>query len=151
MAAAQPQPLSPAAVITSSDGTALYLACATANRILRFDTASRSVSGSITVPAVPLGLVLSLDGKQLFVTCAAPESQVCVIDLKKRKVVEIIPAGHTAMAPVISLDSKTLYVCNRFNNDVSVIDQGHNLDASTSYQSALDKKITSKSAIVFFA
>src|SRR5262249_40539536 len=33
-----------------------------------------------------------------------------------------IPAGHTAMAPVLSPDGKTLYVCNRFNNDVAVVD-----------------------------
>ena len=33
-----------------------------------------------------------------------------------------IPAGHTAMSPVISPDGKRLYVCNRFDNDVSVID-----------------------------
>jgi YVTN family beta-propeller protein len=33
-----------------------------------------------------------------------------------------ISAGHTAMAPVVGQNGKTLYVCNRFNNDVSVID-----------------------------
>jgi len=33
-----------------------------------------------------------------------------------------IQVGHTAMLPVPSPDGKTLYVCNRFNNDVSVID-----------------------------
>ena len=33
-----------------------------------------------------------------------------------------IRAGHTAMAPVVCPDNRTLLVCNRFNNDVSVID-----------------------------
>ena len=115
-------PLSPTAVVASSDGSVLYVACATANRVLCFDTASWKVSGSITVPDAPLGLALSPDEKQLFVTCAAPESRVCVIDRAKLNIIATIPAGHTAMFPVVSLSGKTLYVCNRFNNDVSVID-----------------------------
>jgi YVTN family beta-propeller protein len=47
---------------------------------------------------------------------------VCVVDRLKLKVIETISAGHTATAPVLSPDGRTLYVCNRFNNDVSVID-----------------------------
>jgi len=58
----------------------------------------------------------------LFITCAAPDSTVCVADLKKGRIVEEIRAGHTAMAPVVRADGKQLFVCNRFNNDVSVID-----------------------------
>lgn len=33
-----------------------------------------------------------------------------------------LAAGHTAMAPVLSPDGKRLYVCNRFDDDVSVFD-----------------------------
>jgi YVTN family beta-propeller protein len=33
-----------------------------------------------------------------------------------------IPVGHTAAAPVLSGDGTRLYVCNRFEHDVSVID-----------------------------
>lgn len=120
--AAQSPPLSPTAVVACSHTTQLYLACSRANRVLCFDTASQKVSGSISVPEAPVGLVLSTDEKLLFVTCAAPESQVCIIDLAKLRIIGSIPAGHTAMSPVISLDGKTLYVCNRFNNYVSVID-----------------------------
>ncbi len=74
------------------------------------------------MPEPPLGLALSADDKQLYVTCAAPESKVCIVNVAKRKIVETIPAGHTAMAPVLSPDGKTLYVCSRFNNSISVID-----------------------------
>jgi YVTN family beta-propeller protein len=38
------------------------------------------------------------------------------------KIIGFIHAGHTAMAPVLSPDGRTLYLCNRFDNDVSVID-----------------------------
>src|SRR5208337_4814056 len=65
---------------------------------------------------------VSKDGARLFITCAAPDSTVCVADLKKGRIVEEIRAGHTAMAPVVRADGKQLFVCNRFNNDVSVID-----------------------------
>jgi YVTN family beta-propeller protein len=67
-------------------------------------------------------LALSPDNTRLFVTCAAPESKVCIVNVARRKIVSSIPAGHTALAPVISPDGKTLFVCNQFNNDVSVID-----------------------------
>jgi DNA-binding beta-propeller fold protein YncE len=74
------------------------------------------------MPESPSGLALSADGRRLYVTCAAPESKVCIVDVQKLKIIGAIPAGHTAMAPVISPDGKTLFVCNQFNNDVSVID-----------------------------
>jgi YVTN family beta-propeller protein len=119
---AQSVPLSPTAVVASSDGKALYLACATSNCVLRFDVAEQKISDSITMPEPPSGLALSADGRRLYVACAATESKVCIVDLAQHKIAGTIPVGHTAMAPVISPDGKTLYVCNRFNNDVSVID-----------------------------
>ena len=122
VATAQSVPLSPTALVASSDGKAIYVACATAKRVLCFDTANRKVSGFIKMPDSSSGLALSADGQHLYVTCAAPESKVCIIDLARHKVVGTIPVGHTAMSPVVSPDGKSLYVCNRFNNDVSVID-----------------------------
>jgi len=74
------------------------------------------------MPELPSGLALSANDRQLFVTCAAPESKVCIVNIARHKIVGTIPVGHTAMAPALSRDGKTLYVCNRFNNDVSVID-----------------------------
>jgi len=113
---------SPAALAATEDGKQLFVACATANQVAVFDTASASVAHRIDVPASPLGLVLSKDGSRLYVACAAPSSTICVIDVAQCHITEQIPAGHTAMSPVLSPDEKTLYVCNRFNHDVSVID-----------------------------
>ena len=114
--------LSPTALVATRDGAALYIACATGDRVLRFDTATRSVTASIPVPEPPLGLALSADQTKLFVTCAAPQSRVCVVDLAQARVTASYPAGHTAMAPVLSPDGRTLYVCNRFEDSVQVID-----------------------------
>ena len=120
--AAEPSPtyLSPAALATTADGRTIYIACATANSVQVFDTREEKVVGTIAMPAGPKGLALSADGSSLFVTCAAPESTVCVVDTAKRKVARKLPAGHTAQAPVLSPDGKTLYVCNHFNNEVAV-------------------------------
>jgi YVTN family beta-propeller protein len=114
--------LSPTALTATKDGRTLFIACATANRVFRFDTVSRRIGDSIRVPGSPLGLALSADDTRLFVTCAAPESKVCIVEAVRGKVMGSVSAGHTAMAPVLSQDSRTLYVCNRFNNDVSLID-----------------------------
>ena len=77
---------SPAAVAASQDGRLLYIACATAERVVVFDTAGRKVLKEIRVPESPSGLALSADGGTLFVTCAAPESTVCVINLAQAAV-----------------------------------------------------------------
>ena len=115
-------PLSPTAMVASPYGKALFLACATANRVLRFDTAKQESSITSLCRNQPSGLALSTDGRRLYVTCAAPQSQVCIVDVAEWEIVGTILTGHTSMAPVISPDGNTLYVCNRFNNDVSVID-----------------------------
>jgi YVTN family beta-propeller protein len=117
-----PSRLSPAALVASPEGTTIYIACATGNRVIALDTASRQVTRSVPVPPSPTGLCLSPDGHWLFVSCAAPVSRVCVVDAVRGKVVEEIAAGHTAMAPVLSPDGLALFVCNRFDHDVSVID-----------------------------
>ena len=127
--------LSPSALCATRDGKALFMACATANLILRFDTVDRRIVDSNAVPASPSGVALSPDESRLFVTCTAPESKVCILDLCPPEPIHAakglgagfrmaatIPTGHTSLAPAPSPDGKTLYVCNRFNNDVSVID-----------------------------
>jgi YVTN family beta-propeller protein len=108
--------------VASPDGATLYIACATGNRVLMLDIASRKVTRSIPTPGSATGLCLTPDGAQLFVTCAAPASRVCVIETADGKITGEFPAGHTAMAPVLSPDGKTLFVCNRFNDDVSEFD-----------------------------
>ena len=114
--------LSPIALASTRDGKTLFIACATANKVLVFDTASQQVTGTWHTPERPSGLALSPDDAQLFVTCAAPESTVLIVDARDGETVAEISAGHTAMAPVVSPDGSHLFVCNRFNNDVSVID-----------------------------
>ncbi|MEI6782511.1 MAG: c-type cytochrome [Verrucomicrobiota bacterium] len=117
-----PTYLSPAALAATADGKLVFVACATANEVAVFDVASGGVTRRIPVPGSPSGLALSPDGARLYVTCAAPQSSVRVVETGTGKTAATIRAGHTSMAPVVSPDGTTLFVCNRFNNDVSVID-----------------------------
>jgi YVTN family beta-propeller protein len=50
------------------------------------------------------------------------KGRVKVVNLLTGRVSYTLPAGHTPMAPVLGPNGKTLYVCNRFSNNVSVID-----------------------------
>jgi len=115
-------PLSPIAIAASKDGQTLFIACATANRVLVFDATNGEVTREVQTPAPPTGLALSDDGTQLVVTCAAPQSVVCLVEVAGGRITGSIPAGHTAMSPSFSPDGKTLFVCNRFNDDVSFLD-----------------------------
>ncbi|NQU20318.1 MAG: PD40 domain-containing protein [Candidatus Nealsonbacteria bacterium] len=111
--------LGPTAVVASADGQTLFVANSDAKQV------SVVIGGkvsSIAVPSSPTGLVLSPDGATLYVTCIGTTSTVCAVDVKTGKVTATIPAGHTAIGPAISPDGKRLYVCNRFDDDVSVID-----------------------------
>ena len=114
--------LAPSAIVATADSQRAYVAYEATAEVIVFDTATRKISARIPVAAAPSGLALSADGARLFVTCAAPVSTVCIVDTGKGQVIDRISAGYQTQAPVLSPDGDTLYVCNRFNNDVSVID-----------------------------
>lgn len=114
------QYLSPIALAPTADGKTMYIACATANKVLEFDIESRKVTGQIELPAAPSGLAMA--GNEAFVTCGGAEGWVCIVDRSAKKVAGKIRVGHTPGAPVISPDGKLLFVCNRFNSEVSVIE-----------------------------
>jgi YVTN family beta-propeller protein len=112
--------LAPTALAIAQDGKTLFIGCG--NQVLYFDTAIGKTSNIVYTATQPSGLVLSTDEKKLFVTCVGPMSQVLIVNLAKHRITGTIAVGHTACAPVLSPDGETLYVCNQFDNDVSVID-----------------------------
>jgi len=114
--------LGPCAVLASCDGNRLYVANEDAHQLAVVDPEAGRVTHRIPLSARPSGMVLAPDGKRLYVTCAAPESSVAVIDTASFKQVRTFAAGHTACGPAVSPDGKRLYVCNRFSNNVSVLD-----------------------------
>ena len=113
--------LGPCDVVVCKDGKSLLVLNADAKQVAVVDVGGK-VTRSIRMPATPTGMVLAPHGDELYVTCAAPEGLVCVVDISSGRLATTIPAGHTATGPSVSPDGKRLYVCNRFDNDVSVID-----------------------------
>ncbi len=118
--------LSPQALISSENENLLYVAQGSARQVAVFNTESGKLIETIDVPAEPTGLALSADGAQLYVTCAGPEGRLCVIETAANKIIKQIPVGHGARSPVLGPDGGMLYVCNRFSNDVSVINTRKN-------------------------
>ncbi len=122
-AADQPESyLGPCALVASPDAKTLFVACADARQVAWVELPGGTVIRRVTVPAEPAGIALSPDGTKLIVTCAAPKSTIAVLDARSGEMLATIPAGHTATASTLSPDGARLYVCNRFDHNVSVID-----------------------------
>jgi DNA-binding beta-propeller fold protein YncE len=118
--------LSPAALAVTADGNTLFAACATADKIAVYDFRGARIARWIKVPASPTGLVLSKAGSRLYVTCGAATGMVCVVEVQRGEILARWPAGHTPLSPVLSVDEKTLFVCNRFENDISFFELAGN-------------------------
>ena len=114
--------LGPCDVVASPDGKTLYVVNSDGRQVAVVDAAYGNLLRSIAMPAEPTGLVLGPAGDTLYVTCAAPEGTVAVVDVKSGKLCESIPVGHWPIGPAISPDGEVLYVCNRFDNNVAVVD-----------------------------
>jgi YVTN family beta-propeller protein len=105
---------SPTALATARNGATLYVGCATDARVQVLDSAQGSVVRSISTPGPVTGIALSPDYAKIYITAG---NTVLV-----RPGARSIPAGHGATGPALSPDGKLLYVCNRFDNDVSMSD-----------------------------
>ncbi len=112
----------PVAVVASPDSHTLYLACALSREVLVLDADKCRIIRTLPVPEPPSGLALSSDGSCLFVTCASATSPVCVFNPRSGQLLYQLQAGHTALCPVLGPDHKSLFVCNRFNDAISVFD-----------------------------
>lgn len=113
---------SPFAVAGDPSGTTLYVSEYTGNAVAVVDLAARQVSRRIALPQPPAGLALSADGKTLYVTGAAPDGALFVVDAASGTVTAQVQTGHTPEAVVVSAAGDKIFAANRYNNDVAVID-----------------------------
>jgi YVTN family beta-propeller protein len=133
-------PGSPSGTVLSKDNSRLYVTCAAEQAQARaipvpwvhfrqqatpwqppFADLSKNLLRVSDFAVAGMSRVLSdMSARQ---TCrSAPGPTLCVIDIPARRLIHQIKAGHTPMSPVLSPDQKMLYVCNRFDDDISVID-----------------------------
>lgn len=145
--------LSPECVAASPDGKTLYVTAATAGKVLVYDTAQGKVTAEWALPAAapkasggwlasllgrkeeaqaasgPGGVAVAADGT-VYVTAGVAGGELLKLDAAGG-VAGRVATGHTPVSPVVSPDGKTVYVLNRFDNTVSVVDAARMAVAGT--------------------
>ena len=116
--------------VLAYDAQRVFVACSGTREVLEYDRGSGGSVRSFPTPEIPSGLCVSPDRNTLFVTCAAPESNLCIFDVKSGKLRKTILTGHTSACPVASPDGTALYLCNQFDDSVSVIDLSLNQEVA---------------------
>ncbi|HIQ21514.1 MAG TPA: cell surface protein [Planctomycetes bacterium] len=114
--------LGPWDLALSPSGEVLYVALRDARQVAWIVLPEGKVVRRVGLPAAPTGLAVTPGGSTLVVTCAAPRSTIALVDTSSGKVINTIPAGHTANGPAISPDGKRLYVCHRFDNELMTVE-----------------------------
>ncbi len=112
--------LSPVALAANHDNGTLYVAQRDARRIAIVDTGTQQLTTHVPLPLALSGLCFSSDHSLLIVTGDYAQGKVLIIDLPKQQA-KAIKVGHTPCAPVLSDDDSILFVCNRYHNQVVVI------------------------------
>ncbi|WP_347246559.1 cytochrome c peroxidase [Thermogutta sp.] len=114
--------LGPWQVRATPDGASVFVLCKDAARIAVIDVASQQVTRWINTPADPHDFLISPDAKVIYI--AAGVSNGIVAELKSDDGAQIrqISVGHTPGGLALSKENSRLFVCNRFDNTVSIID-----------------------------
>ncbi|MEI7946456.1 MAG: c-type cytochrome [bacterium] len=111
---------SPEYVALAPDGKTIYVTAATSKQVLKIDSTTDQVVETWSLKANPSGIAVATDGT-IYVTGGVEEGKLFKLNAAGKNK-DSIAVGHTPVAPVVSADGKTVYVLNRFNNNVMVID-----------------------------
>lgn len=124
-------PPRPRVVVFSSDGERAYVSSENGGTVTILDARRHAVTKTIRIagepapgamPARPMGLALSRDGKTLYVANGRGGS-VSVIDTAEGRIVKTIAGvGARPWGIALSIDERKLFTANGPSNDVSVID-----------------------------
>lgn len=115
--------------LLAPDKKELYISCWGCDQVKIFNAENNTFTDSLHVGDNPNEMLLSKNGKWLYVA-NANDNSVSVIDIKSRKVVEVLnaalypdaPPGSTTNGLAFSEDEKTLFIANADNNCLSVFD-----------------------------
>lgn len=113
---------SPAAITADPAGKIIYVAGENSNELVAINLKTNKIINRLKNLRSPSGIAMVPDGSRLFVTCGGQEGSVAVIDPATGKREADLPAGDTPLSPVVSPDGRFLFFCNRFENDVWIID-----------------------------
>lgn len=115
--------------LLSPDNEELYISSWGGDQVLVYHTGQMRIIDSIKVGDNPNDICLTRSGQYLFVA-NANDNSVSVIDIRHRKVLEVLnaalfpnaPSGSTSNGLALSPDEKTLYIANADNNCLAVFD-----------------------------
>jgi len=108
----------------STNGRYLIASCEFSNELIKVDVAERKVLGKLRLPrrrGQPQDVRLSPDGKVFYVADMHAHG-VYLIEGESFAVLDFLPTGKGAHGLNISRDSKVLYVANRGEGSISVLD-----------------------------
>jgi YVTN family beta-propeller protein len=107
----------------SANGRYLIASCEFSGAVVKVDVETQSVLGSLDLPGggMPQDVKLSPDGEVFYVADMRADG-VHLIDGARLRVLGFLPTGKGAHGLYASRDSKVLYVSNREEGSISVID-----------------------------
>jgi YVTN family beta-propeller protein len=107
----------------SADGRYLIASCEFSGSLIKVDVAKQAMIGELKIPkaGMPQDVKLSPDGK-IFYVADMDANGVYEIDGDTFKVLSFIPTGRGAHGLYTSRDSRVLYVSNRGEGTISLID-----------------------------
>jgi YVTN family beta-propeller protein len=114
-------------LVTSPDGSLLYVSEYAADRVAVIDTRSHSVARNITVGEAPVAVAASADGSRVYALNQAGINgigSVSVVDTGSSAVIQTINVGRGPVAFALSPAGAQLAVLNSGDLTISVIDVG---------------------------
>jgi DNA-binding beta-propeller fold protein YncE len=115
----------------SADGTYMIVSCEFSSQMLKVDVPHQQLVGTLTIPgSSPQDVKTSPDGK-VFYEADLKANGLYEIDGNSFKVVGFIPTGKGAHGLYVSRDSRYLYVSNRSEGSVSLVDLSSRSVAAT--------------------
>ena len=110
---------SPVALSRGTSDDSVFVADAGRQTILSVIPSSWEVKAQFTLWESPSGAVCMKKKPWLLVTLGVSRGEVVCLDAQKGNELFSFLVGHTPCAPVLSKDESTLYLCNRFDNQVA--------------------------------
>jgi YVTN family beta-propeller protein len=125
----------PYGVAIHPDGKRLYVTDINGNQVLIVDTARRATIGRIDVIEDPRSLVISADGKRLYVSGGDFDDDgdggISVIDTESESVVTTLRMDGGIFRLALSPDGSRLYATDRANAQLIVVDVAQNRVVNT--------------------
>lgn len=119
----EPSVIKPCKVIYCKANDKLLVLSEEPHLILQIDRSAGTILNQEKLQYKPSGAVFNKAGDRLYVTSNGHEGRILEINTNDLKVLrDFSSGGHTPLSPVLSADEQSLYVCNRFNNEVCRID-----------------------------